>query len=107
MTFDALLLKNFDVRWAAYAGYHYNHQTTQNSLFNYGVDDFAKKLECGFSYRIDDHNRLVMGTRYDMRGSEGKNVDYYWYHDIHCAEVILRYKSLQNAWSVRWQFTPW
>ena len=107
MTFDALLLKNFDVRWAAYAGYHYNHQTTQNSLFNYGVDDFSKKLECGFSYRIDDHNRLVMGTRYDMSGSEWKNVDYYWYHDVHCAEIILRYKSLQNAWSVRWQFNPW
>lgn len=104
---DAVLTKDFNDRWAAYAGYHYSKNNQENTLFDYDTDDYSKKLEGGFSYRIDDLNRLAVGTKYDLDHKKWKNIDYYWYHDLHCSQVILRYKSKENKWNIRWQFTPW
>ena len=104
---DAVLTKDFNERWAAYAGYHYSKKNRNNTLFDYDTDDYSKKLEGGFSYRIDDLNRIAVGTKYDLDHSKWKNIDYYWYHDLHCSQVILRYKSRENKWNIRWQFTPW
>lgn len=104
---SAVLTKDFDERWAAYAGYHYSKKNRGNSLFAYGTDDYSKKLEAGFSYRIDALNRIAVGTKYDLDHEEWKNIDYYWYHDLHCSQIILRYKSKTDQVSVRWQFTPW
>lgn len=104
---DAVLTKDFDERWAAYVGYHYSKKNSRNTLFTYNTDDYSRKLESGFSYRIDDKNRLAVGTKYDMDHREWKNIDYYWYHDMHCTQFILRYKSKENSWNVRWEFTPW
>ncbi len=107
MSFDAVLTKDFNDRWAAYTGYHYSKKNRENSLFDFDTDDYSKKLESGFSYRVDRLNRFVMGTRYDLDHSRWRNIDYYWFHDLHCSEFIVRYKSMTNAWSIRWQFTPW
>jgi len=104
---DIVLTKDFNDRWAAYAGYHYSKKNQDNSLFKYNTDDYSKKLEAGFSYRIDELNRLAVGTKYDLDHKIWKNIDYYWYHDLHCSQVIIRYKSRDNAWNIRWQFTPW
>lgn len=104
---DAVLTKDFDERWAAYVGYHYNKQNSRNSLFDFNLDSFSRKLESGFSYRIDKNNRVAVGTRYDIDNGEWRNVDYYWYHDMHCSQAILRYQSKARTWSVRWEFTPW
>lgn len=104
---DAVLTKDFNDRWAAYVGYHYSKKNQENSLFNFNTDDYSKKLEAGFSYRVDDINRLAIGTKYDLDHKEWKNIDYYWYHDLHCSQVIVRYKSKTNQISFRWQFTPW
>lgn len=107
MTFDSVLTRDFDERWAAYAGYHYNKNTTKTSIFDFNKDDFAKKLEMGFSYRMTDLDRFVVGSRYDLDGGRWADVDYYWYHDMHCSQLILRYRSLSSQWKVSWQFTPW
>lgn len=107
ITFDSVLTRDFDDRWAAYAGYHYNKSTTKNSIFDFDKDDFAKKFETGFSYRMTDHDRFVVGSRYDLDEGKWADVDYYWHHDMHCSQVILRYRSLSNQWKVSWQFTPW
>ena len=90
-----------------YKYHRFHKKNSRNTLFTYNTDDYSRKLESGFSYRIDDKNRLAVGTKYDMDHSEWKNIDYYWYHDMHCAQVILRYKSKENSWNVRWEFTPW
>ena len=83
----------------------YNNKTT--SLFAYNAADSARRIDCGFSYRLDSKNRFVVGTRYDLVAQEWKKVDYYWYHDFHCAQLILRYRSKEQQWNVRWEFTPW
>lgn len=107
LTFDGVLTKDFDARWAAYVGYHYSKKNARNSLFDYETDDFSKKLEGGFSYRLDDRNRFVVGTRYNLDAGKWDDIDYYWYHDMHCSELILRYRSKRNTWGIRFEFTPW
>lgn len=107
MNADLVLTKEFDARWAAYTGFHYRTTTTRNSVFEYGLDDYKKKLEGGFSYRLNDRDRFVIGTRYNLDDGEMDDIDYYWYHDMHCAEIILRYRSLTNTWNVKLEFTPW
>lgn len=105
--FDSTLVKTFNNRWAAYTGYHYTKNSTQNNLFDYDTDDFSRKWESGFSYRFSDKDRFVMGTKYDMDNKEWDHLDYYWFHDMHDAEIIVRYKSLTNSWHVEWDFMPW
>lgn len=100
-------LKEFDRRWAAYGAFEYSVSNTQNSLFEYNVSDVGRAVKTGFSYRFSDKDRLVYGIQYDVENRRLKDIDYYWYHDIHCTQLILRYRAKRSSWQVRWQFTPW
>ena len=106
-SYDGTLIKEFDNRWTGFIGYHYSANNSQSSLFNYNVNDYTKKLEAGFSYRFSDKDRIVIGQNYDMEKKSLKDVDYYWYHDVHCAQVILRYRAKRKIWNIMYQFTPW
>ena len=105
--YNGTLVKDFDDRWSAFVGYHYSKTNSQNSLFKFDTDNYSRKLESGFSYRFSDKDRIVIGANYDMDGKELKDVDYYWYHDIHCAQLIFRYRGKRHTWHVGFQFTPW
>jgi len=105
--YDATLLKEFDKRWTIYTGYHYSKTNSQNSLFNFNVDDYSRKLEAGLSYRFSDKDRIVIGENYDLDNKNIKDVDYYWFHDIHCAQLILRYRAKRHTWHIGFQFLPW
>ena len=100
-------LKEFDERWAAYGTFEYSVSNTQNSLFSYNVNDVGRAVKTGFSYRFSDTDRLVYGLEYDVENRRLKDIDYYWYHDIHCTQLILRYRAKRDSWQVRWQFSPW
>lgn len=105
--YGGVLVGDFDDRWGAYAGYHYSYDNSTDSLFAYNTDDYSKKLEGGFSYRIDDLNRIAVGTKYDLDHKKWDDIDYYWYHDMHCAQFIARYRSMHNHWNIDLQFIPW
>ncbi len=107
MNADFVLTKEFDARWAAYTSFHYRTTTTRNSVFEYGLDDYKKKLEGGVSYRLTERDRFVIGTRYNLDDGEMDDIDYYWYHDMHCTSLILRYRSMANTWNIKLEFTPW
>ena len=107
LSYNAVFVKEFNDRLAVYSGYHYTQNTKANSLFNYDSEDYAKKWESGISYRVDDRNRIVIGENYDLDSKTIKDVDYYWYHDIHCAQMILRYREKRQSWQVHFAFTPW
>jgi ostA family protein len=107
LNFDAVVTKDFNARWSAYAGYHYSAVTQDNSLFDYETSDYHRRFEGGFSYRISDHDRIAIGTRYNLDDGELSDVDYYWFHDMHCLQAIVRYRSKQDQWSVKLEFTPW
>lgn len=106
-SYNAIFVKELNDRLTMYSGYHYTQNTTANSLFNYDSEDYAKKWESGLSYRIDDRNRIVIGENYDMDAKKIRDVDYYWYHDIHCAQMVLRYREKRQTWQVHFEFTPW
>lgn len=105
--YTATMLKEFDDRWAAYGTFEYSALNTDNSLFNYNVNTVAKAIKAGFSYRLSDHDRFVYGLLYDLENRTLKDVDYYWFHDVHCSQIILRYRAKRSSWQVKWQFIPW
>lgn len=100
-------VKMFDDRWTAYTTFAYSAVNKGNSLFDYGVNDIGKALKAGFSYRFSDKDRVVCGIQYDVKNKTLKDVDYYWFHDIHCSQLILRYRAKRHSWQVRWEFIPW
>ena len=104
---DAQLVHEFDDRWAGYVAYAYSKYTNENALFDYDLDDYNQKWQAGVSYRMTDRDRFVAGCEWDAQHGQMNDVDYYWYHDMHCAQLIMRYRSKQNTWNVTAQFTPW
>ena len=61
----------------------------------------------GISYRFDDKNRIMVGENYDMNNRHLKDVDWYWFHDIHCAQLIVRYRAKRQKINFTLQFAPW
>lgn len=104
---DMSLLHEFDDRWAAYVAYAYSKYNNQNALFDYDLDDYTQKWQAGASYRMTERDRFVAALEWDAQHGQMNDVDYYWFHDMHCAQLILRYRSKQSTWKVAAQFTPW
>ena len=104
---DVGLLRDFDSRWAGYLAYAYNRNNTRNSLFDFDLDDYSAKVEGGVSYVVTPRDRLMTAMEWDADRGRMHDIDYYWFHDLHCAQFIVRYRSKQNTWKVQWQFTPW
>lgn len=103
--------KVFDDRWAMYATYAYSKSNSENSLFDYDLDSFSRKLMAGFSYRFSPVDRLVVGMAYNLDdGWKYDATDYYWFHDLHCAQLITHYKSRKSEdddIKFTLEFTPW
>ena len=107
VNYDIVLGREFDDRFAAYSGYHYRKSNKYNSLFEYDNDDYSKEFETGCSYKLDDKNRVVVGCKFNTETGSLKDVDYYWYHDLHCSQLIMRYREKRDKFEAHWQFTPW
>ena len=101
------LLKEFDDKYAWYAGYEYSVVNKANSLFSYNRNDVARSVKTGLSYRMTNHDRFIVGLQYDEAKRSLRDVDYYWFHDMHCAQMVLRYRAKRASWQVRLEFTPW
>ena len=56
---------------------------------------------------MTERDRFVAALEWDAQHGQMNDVDYYWFHDMHCAQLILRYRSKQSTWKVAAQFTPW
>ena len=104
---DTTLLKYFDDTWAAYLGYYYASSNKENALFAYGLRSYDRKMETGLSYRMDDKNRFVVGFAFDLTSRRLRDIDYYWFHDIHCSQLVLRYRAKRREWQAHWEFIPW
>ena len=105
--YNGILVDEMDDNFALYAGYYYSHSTVQNSLFNYDASDYSTKGVAGVSLGITPRDRLVVGTEFNLKDNVLKDVDYYWFHDMHCAQIVLRYRAKRDSWHVSWAFTPW
>ena len=107
MGYDITALKEFDDRWVTYLGYHYSESNSQNSVFDFDVDSYSKKITAGFSYTFSPKDRVVIGWAFDGMTNKLMDTDYYWYHNIHCAELIVRYREKRDQYRITLQFTPW
>ena len=86
--YSIMLGREFNSRLAAFVGYAYNKNNTTNSIFDFGLDDYSRKLQAGVSYFITPK-------------------DYYWYHDLHCSQAVLRWRGKRKKLEVHWEFVPW
>ena len=101
------MLKDFGEALTLYAGYSYSQSTTQNSLFDYGLDSYSNRVDIGASIRLTPKDRLVIGRAIDAKKGEIMDIDYYWFHDIHCAQLVVRRRSKRDRWNVTLEFQPW
>ena len=109
-SFDAVLGKMFNDKFASYVGYHYSKLTTDNALFNFDLDSYSNKFDFGLSYQITDIDRLVFGVEYNLDDGELAATDYFWYRDLHCSQLILRYRDKKHSkgrLEAHWNFLPW
>lgn len=104
---SATLLKKFDDRFTVFSKYSYVQNSTQDSLFNYNNEDYRRSLYAGLSYQFTPIDRLVFSTAYDLDARSLRDIDYYWYHDIHSIQFITRYRAKRDEWKVRVDFAPW
>ena len=107
LSYSAMMLKDFGEALTLYAGYNYSKSTTLNSLFAYGLDSYGHQFHFGASIRLTPKDRLVVGRSIDVRKGEVRDIDYYWFHDFHCAELIVRRRSKRDKWEVSLEFQPW
>ncbi len=111
MTFDSGLFHEFDDRFTIYAAYSYSKYTSEIALFDFDLDSYSRKFQGGLSWRFTPIDRLVAACDYDMQNKQMDDINYYWFHDMHCTQFILRYQwkytDETSNWSIRYQFTPW
>lgn len=107
MTYDIILAKEFDDRFAAFGGYHYTKNNTKNSLYRINNEDYSSRFETGVSYRLTDKDRFVAGLKFDAQSGSLVDTDFYWYRDLHCSTAVMRWRHKRKKFEVHWQFTPW
>ncbi|MCR5833479.1 MAG: LPS-assembly protein LptD [Selenomonadaceae bacterium] len=107
MNYNVLLGREFDKRLAAYVSYSYNKNNSSNSLFTYDTDDYSKKVQAGISYVLTPRDRFVVGLKWDADNHKLDDIDYYWYHDLHCSQAVLRWRGKRKKLEVHWEFIPW
>ena len=107
MNYNVLLGHEFNKRLAAFVGFSYNKNNSTNSLFEYNNDDYSKKLQAGVSWFITPKDRIVVGVKWDADNHKLDDIDYYWYHDLHCSQAVLRWRGKRKKLEVHWEFVPW
>ena len=107
MNYNILLGREFNPRVAAYVGFSYNKNNASNSIFEFYNDDYARKIQAGISYFITPKDRVVVGVKWDADNHKLDDIDYYWYHDLHCSQAVLRWRGKRKKLEVHWEFVPW
>lgn len=107
LSYTTTLAREFNDRFAAFTSYKYSKHNSQNSLYDFDIDSYSKKFSTGFSYRLTDKDRFVVGLKFNTASGELADADYYWYRDLHCSTAVLRWRQKRHKWEIQWQFTPW
>ena len=107
VNYDILFAGEFDDRLAAYIGYSYDKNNSTNTVFDYDNDDYSRKVQAGASYWLTDKDRFVVGVKWNSDNHKIEDVDYYWYHDLHCSQAVLRWRGKRKKLEVHWEFVPW
>ena len=100
-----------DDDFVVYAGYKHTQHNKQDALFNYDDENYKSLFKCGLSWRIAPKDRIAIGLSEDVRSGKLDKVDYYWFHNFHCLELIFNYRvdhySHDKNYKFKLQFAPW
>ena len=107
MNWNLLLGREFNDRLAAYVGYSYEKNNSKNSIFDFDLDDYSKKIQAGISYTFTPKDRVVIGYKMNADNHKVDDIDYYWYHDLHCSQAVVRWRGKRKKLEVHWEFVPW
>ncbi|MBR4152111.1 MAG: LPS-assembly protein LptD [Selenomonadaceae bacterium] len=107
MNWDILIGREFNRKFSAYVGYSYEKNNSQNSVFDFDLDDFSKKIRAGISYTLTPKDRIVVGYKINADNHRMDDIDYYWYHDLHCSQAVFRWRAKRHKFEVHWEFVPW
>ncbi|MBR0061400.1 MAG: LPS-assembly protein LptD [Selenomonadaceae bacterium] len=107
MNWNLLLGREFNDRLAAYVGYSYEKNNSKNSIFDFDLDDYSKKIQAGISYTFTPKDRVVIGYKMNADNHKIDDIDYYWYHDLHCSQAVVRWRGKRKKLEVHWEFVPW
>ncbi len=107
LNYGIMLGREFNERLAAYIGYSYNKNNTTNSIFDFDLDAYSRKFQAGVSYSFSEKDRVVVGVKWNADNHTIDDIDYYWYHDLHCSQAILRWRGKRKKFEVHWEFMPW
>lgn len=104
---SASLIKRCNDDFYVFTKYVYSQSSAEKVLFDYEAENYARALYSGLSYQLTPLDRVVVSTAYDLEANGLKDMDYYWFHDLHCVQVISRYRAKREQFSLRMDFTPW
>ena len=107
LNYSIMLGREFTDRFAAFVGYAYTKNNSTNSLFDFNVDAYSRKFQAGISYFITPKDRVVVGVKMNADTHKLDDIDYYWYHDLHCSQAVLRWRAKRKKLEVHWEFIPW
>ena len=105
--YNILLAREFDERLATYIGYSYDKNNSTNSVFDFDLDSYSRKFQAGISYYLTPKDRVVVGVKWNVDQHTVEDVDYYWYHDLHCSQAVVRWRGKRRKLEVQWEFVPW
>lgn len=94
-----------------YTGYSHSQRTVTSSLFDFDTDNYGDQWKFGASWRFSSKDRIAVGVSKDIKGGKLNKVDYYWFHNFHCLELIFNYRvdhySHDKNYKFKLQFAPW
>lgn len=91
----ALVNNTWTPKLSTWVQYVYT-QNNNASLFDYGRVDVGRALYTGVTYRIDKLNSVGFVGTYDLNKNNFYDLDYYWYHDVHCWTLTLGYRAKRS-----------
>ncbi|MBR0061881.1 MAG: LPS-assembly protein LptD, partial [Selenomonadaceae bacterium] len=74
---------------------------------DFNRDDYSRKFQAGVSYWLTPKDRVVIGVKWNADNHSVEDVDYYWYHDLHCSQAVVRWRGKRKKLEVHWEFVPW
>ncbi len=100
-----------DKDFVIYAGYNHTQRDVTSSLFDYDTENYGSQIKWGVSWRFAPKDRIAVGFSKDVMGGHLNKVDYYWFHNFHCVELIFNYRvdhyNHDSDYHIKVQFAPW
>ncbi|MBP1763539.1 MAG: lptD 2 [Firmicutes bacterium] len=102
---DITLGKIWNSKLFSYIGYH--HFGNTETVFAYNKPDIPQEIDIGFVYKIDRLNSVGVSQRYDIENHRVYDLDFTWYRNLHCWDMIIMYREKRKEIDVDLVTVKW